>query len=214
MLKIADFDNDGDNDIITFADAYVMSFVYMFENQGNNTFNVTNSFNIYEGCSNFIVTDFNNDSLPDALFATYNTEGEYLLYYNLGNFQMGDSMYINIDNYNVSWKNMCCADMDGNLYTDIIITRMVFDTTIAPSIVEILFNDGHGNFVLNPLTSTHDIQLKDKISFNCYPNPFSTNTTFEFTINQTSHIEISIYSLQGKLVKSLTNKKWKEVLIV
>ncbi len=206
---IANLDNDSDMDIITFSDAYAMSFVHLYENLGNNLFDTVNNFNINEGCSDFIVTDFNNDSLPDVLFSTYNYNGDYLLYYNKGDFQFGDSLYINIIDYGESWRNMYCADMDGNSYTDILITRMIFDTTIAPSILEILFNDGKGNFVENPISSIEKLQSHNRTSLKCYPNPFKNNTTFEFTIEQTSFIEISVYNLRGELVKSLTNKTLK-----
>jgi hypothetical protein len=202
---ISDMDNDGDMDIITFSDAYIMSFVHLYENLGNNLFDTVNNFNINEGCSDFIVTDFNNDNLPDALFATYNTDGEYILYYNLGNFQMGDSTYINIENYTVDWKNMYCADMDGNSYTDILITRMIFDTTIAPSILEILFNDGKGNFVENPLSAIEKLQSHNKISLKCYPNPFINEIDFECSTEKNARVMLAIYDISGKLIKGLTS---------
>jgi len=203
-VKIANLDNDGDMDIITFSDAYIMSFVHLYENLGNNVFDTVNNFNINEGCSDFIITDFNNDSLPDVLFSTYNYNGEYILYYNKGDFQLGDSLYINIANYGESWRNMYCADMDGNSFADIIITRQVFDTTISPSILEILFNDGQGNFVENPLTATEDIQSHNKASLNCYPNPFINETNFECSTEENARVILSIYDIGGKLIKNLT----------
>jgi hypothetical protein len=203
-VKIADMDNDGDMDIITFSDAYIMSFVHLYENLGNNVFDTVNNFNIYEGCSDFFVTDFNNDSLPDVLFSTYNYNGEYLLYYNKGDFQLGDSLYINIVNYGESWRSMYCADMDGNYYVDIITTRQSFDTTVVPSILEILFNDGQGNFVDNPLTVTEDIQSYNKEGLNCYPNPFINEINFECSTEENARVMLSIYDIGGKLIKDLT----------
>jgi len=54
MLKIDDFDNDGDKDIITFSDANIMGFVHLYENLGNNIFDTINNFNIYKGCTGFL----------------------------------------------------------------------------------------------------------------------------------------------------------------
>ncbi len=206
-VKIDDFDNDGDKDIITFSDANIMGFVHLYENLGNNIFDTINNFNIYKGCTGFFVSDFNNDSLPDVLFATYPHLGGYMLYNNQGNFQFGEPQDIDLINYGEGLRSTYCADMDGNSFVDIVIARRIYwNATI--SVVEILFNDGQGNFVDEPVTSIeNNLTNNTKTNFINYPNPFSTNTTFQFQISQTSNIEISIYNLQGKLVKNLTNKK-------
>jgi hypothetical protein len=203
-VKIADMDNDGDMDIITFSDAYIMSFVHLYENLGNNVFDTVNNFNINEGCASFFVTDFNNDSLPDALFSIHYHNGGYLLYYNQGDFQFGEPQTIDITNYGEARRNTYCADMDGNSYVDIIITRLVFDTTIAPSLLEILFNDGQGNFVDNPLTATEELQSQNKEGLNCYPNPFINKINFECSAEENAHVMLSIYDIGGKLIKDLT----------
>ncbi|UCE07157.1 MAG: FG-GAP repeat protein [bacterium] len=39
-----------------------------------------------------------------------------------------------------------------------------------------------------------------------YPNPFNTNTTIRYVISQTSDVQIRIYNLLGKIVKTLVNK--------
>ncbi len=41
---------------------------------------------------------------------------------------------------------------------------------------------------------------------NIYPNPFKTKTTVEFTINKQRYIDISIYDLNGKHIKTLMNE--------
>ncbi|HMA62162.1 MAG TPA: metallophosphoesterase [bacterium] len=42
--------------------------------------------------------------------------------------------------------------------------------------------------------------------FRCYPNPFNTGTTIEFSINQNSPVELSIYNIQGQLINKLLDK--------
>ncbi len=207
-VKIADFDNDNDNDIVTFSTAGPMTFVQLYKNTGNNIFDTIGYFDFIEGTSRFFVSDFNNDSLPDLLFAAYPYNGGYTLYYNLGNFQFGEPQLIELTYYGEGLRSTSCADMDGNSYMDIVVARRIFYTTTVPSLVEILFNDGQGNFVCDPLTTIEsEMTTIAETKFINYPNPFSTNTTFEFTIAQTSNIEISVYNLQGKLVKVLLNKK-------
>ncbi len=207
-VRITDLDNDNYKDIITFSDAYFMSFVHLYENLGNNVFDTVNDFNVPEGCSDFFVTDFNNDSLPDALFLTYDTDGNsLLLYFNLGDFQFGHEKIIKLDNYGESRRFMHCADMDGNGYEDILITRQVFDTAYAPSYLEILFNDGHGNFVENPLTSVQTSDFKHQTSnLNCYPNPFSDRVKIEYILVKEHKTELNIYNMHGQKIKTLVDK--------
>ena len=207
-VKIADLDNDGDNDITIVGDAYIMSFVHLYENLGNNIFDTVNNFNIPEGCSKFFVTDFNNDSLPDALFMTYDTSEDLLLYYNKGNFQFSLEKVIDLDYYGEARRFMHCADMDGNGYNDIIITRQVYYISYAPSYLEILFNDGHGNFVENPLTGIPTTDIKHQtLNLNCYPNPFSDWVTIKFTLEKECQTELIINGLNGQKIKTIENKK-------
>jgi len=206
-IRIADLDNDGDNDIITFSDAYAVIFVHVYENLGNNIFDTVNNFTIYEGCSDFFVTDFNNDSLPDALFLTHDfNQNSLLLWYNEGGFQFGHEKVIELEHYGEARRFMHCADMDGNGYEDILITRQVFDTAYAPSLLEILFNDGHGNFVDDPLTTiqTQNFRLQTP-NLLCYPNPFTYQTRVEYTIEKKSFTSLDIYNLHGKHIKALHN---------
>jgi hypothetical protein len=208
-VKIADMDNDGDMDIITFSDAYIMSFVHLYENLGNNVFDTVNSFNINEGCASFFVTDFNNDSLLDALFLTHNTNGRYLLYYNQGGFQMGEPQAIDLTYHGEERRFMYCADMDGNAFVDIITSKQIFNIAYTSSILEILFNDGQGNFVDNPLTVTEELQSHNKEGLNCYPNPFMNKINFEYSVEENEHVMLSIYNIGGKLIKDLTPDQMK-----
>ena len=208
-VKIADFDIDGDMDIITYSDAYIMTFVHLYENLGNNSFDTVSNFNIDKGCSGFFIADFNNDSLPDVLFSHHEYPGGYLLYSNQGGFQFGEPDTINLCYSGEARRFMYCADMDGNGFNDIITSKQVFDISYTSSILEILFNDGQGNFIENPLSIKGESFDKKTSKLINYPNPFKTGTTFEFTINETTHIELSVFNLQGQLVKSLTNKTMK-----
>ncbi len=202
-IKIADFDNDTDLDIITISDAYAMSFVHLYENLGNNIFDTINNFNINEGCAGFFIADFNNDNFTDVLFTTYFHNGGYLLYYNQGNFQFDEPQTIDITYYGEGWRSTYCADMDGNSFTDIITTWKSFDTTFVPSIVEILFNDGQGNFVDNPLTSIENNPVTNtETKFINYPNPFTNTTNIQFSLPKNANNPVlNIYDIYGKVIR-------------
>ncbi len=180
-----DLDNDGDNDIITFSDIFAASLVYIYENKGNDVLDSVGFYRIPEGCSDFFVTDFNNDSLPDVLFLTHDFWNEsMMLYYNKGNFKFGDSVIIKVKDYGEARRFMYCADLDGNGFTDIMLTRQVYDTSYAPSLLQLFFNDGKGNFVPDPLESTPEIQTRNDLSLTCYPNPFKNNQNIKYVLHQ------------------------------
>lgn len=43
------------------------------------------------------------------------------------------------------------------------------------------------------------------LSVKCFPNPFSTETTIDYTLENSSKVSISVYDLQGNLVKTLVD---------
>ena len=46
--------------------------------------------------------------------------------------------------------------------------------------------------------------------FKCYPNPFNTGTTIEFSINRNSPVQLAIYNIQGKLINTLLDKNMQK----
>jgi hypothetical protein len=204
--SIVDFDLDGDNDILTFVGIPIVGVtsLIMYKNQDNNVFDTLPEFYFQPMSSSFFVTDFNNDSLPDILFQLSDKSG-YIIYYNQGDFQLADSQFIALppSTPQEGWRNCYCADMDGNGYNDIITIKTLY--AYLPDNLEILFNDGNGNFVEDPITQIQElISVDTKPILTCYPNPFRTETTFQFTIQETAPVELSVYNLQGKLIRSLT----------
>jgi hypothetical protein len=207
-IVIVDLDNDGDNDVIGFDDLYFGTEVTFFENTGNSTFFQHENWEFTPGCYYMTVSDFNNDSLPDLFFHTNADNGMYF-FYNLGEFEFDSPVYFSFTNYGESSRRSASADFDNNGYNDLVIVRS-YGAQLPVGNVTILFNDGNGNFVEDPITGAEIPKQKNKKSnLKCYPNPFTTETTIEINIKENEFAELSVYNLSGKKVKTITYKTTK-----
>ncbi|MCD4683403.1 MAG: FG-GAP-like repeat-containing protein, partial [Bacteroidales bacterium] len=203
-VLISDFDNDGDNDVITHTTfVYPNHRVYMFENLGNNQFFEHDYFQFSPFCSYAQIADLNNDSLSDMVFIESFGEG-LQIFYNQGNFQFNDQQFVPV--MFPSLQGLACGDLDNNGFQDIAITHGQGSQEMY---VKLLFNDGNGNFLDNPITSTNKIELFKEVPNSSYPNPFKYETTLKFTINENSNVELFVIDLSGRLIKSLINKNMK-----
>jgi hypothetical protein len=202
--SVADFDNNGRMDIV--SESYLWMYNYtlirFYKNIGNKVFQIQPDL-IYNGDEGGLyVSDFNNDNLPDLLFD--NLEG-YSIYYNQGNFQFQDSLIIPIPLYNERGRNLFTSDLDNNGFNDIVMVRFNPDSG-SPS-MDIKFNDGHGNFIPDPIVGIRDIRSEQKGSLLCFPNPFQTETEIEFTIQVNAFVEITLFDIEGKKINSLINQQ-------
>ncbi|MCF8235116.1 MAG: FG-GAP-like repeat-containing protein [Bacteroidales bacterium] len=202
--SIVDFDHDGDNDLLTFVGIPIadISLVKKYENLGSGTLDTLSDFT-FEGLSTrFFVTDFNNDSLPDILFQLTDKSG-YVIYYNLGDFQLGDSSFVSLPAYAYeAWRNVYCEDMDGNGCNDIITVRT--SNASLPDNLVILFNNGNGEFGEDPITEINNSQkVNFKYHLTCYPNPLSSSTCIEFHLMEESTVALEVYDYTGKKLKTI-----------
>jgi hypothetical protein len=204
---VSDFDLDGDNDLLTAIGIPIanISVLKMYKNLGGGIFDTLEGFSFMGLSSRSFLSDFNNDSLPDALFTLTDNSG-LVLFYNQGNFQLGDSTFIPLESYGQyeGLRNCSFADFDGNGYNDIVISRSA--QIQLPDNLVLLFNDGNGNFGEDPITNVcHNIINNRKVTLQCYPNPFYDEITF--IINQTGNnqdILLDIHNLHGDLVRSFS----------
>ncbi|KAF0194913.1 MAG: hypothetical protein FD166_3153 [Bacteroidetes bacterium] len=214
-VAIIDFNKDGLVDIVADNSQVVNSiWTNIYKNTGNEIFTKLDDHFSIPGAGKFSVKDYNNDSLPDIAYllnfpdttgtGIIDTIGGIKIFYNLGNFQLSDPQFIPLDNYREGGRNIHSADFDGNGFMDFAIVRISYYPLEYN--LELLFNDGNGHFVPNPLGINERNKKSGIASFGCYPNPFSENTTFEYEIQKTALVELSIYSLQGKLIQRLTNQ--------
>ena len=59
-------------------------------------------------------------------------------------------------------------------------------------------------------TGAASIEPKATFLTDSYPNPFNPNTTIHFTIGEPQHVNIAVYDVNGKLVKTLTDEQLRE----
>jgi hypothetical protein len=75
-------------------------------------------------------------------------------------------------------------------------------------------NNGSDIFVakLENFTSVESELFPEKIKLSNYPNPFNPSTTFEFSIQNDSRVELSIYNIKGQKIKNLVNSELNQGL--
>ena len=201
-VAISDFDLDGNKDILGNSGMGSTALV-MYRNNGNNTFQRMPDFVFQPSCDRFFVADFDNDGLPDVMYQHGNTG--YILWYNIGNFQLANSQTISVPSIGEPTRNFYCADLDNNSFSDIITVR--FDYYNIANNVDIRFNDGHGHFLTDPIVGIHSFTGIISFDLKNYPNPFQDETIFNFNLKETALVELSVFDLQGKFVACLINQK-------
>jgi hypothetical protein len=200
-VLISDFDNDNDNDIILHTTYYANHHrAYFFENLGNNEFFEHDHFDFTPFCSYAQIADFNNDSLPDMVFIADNHSGLYI-YNNIGDFTIEYQQFIPHQRTNP--QGLFCEDYDNNGFIDIAFTSGVGGIDYY---LNILFNDGKGNFVEDPV-GIIEKEDKQKNILSCYPNPFTDKTTISINTNNNEKIKLEIYDIQGKLIRTFIDDK-------
>lgn len=68
------------------------------------------------------------------------------------------------------------------------------------------------SFTISSATTAPEPQaaiVKKTELYDNYPNPFNPTTTIKFDIAETGRVSLEIYSLEGKLVKTLLNKRFR-----
>lgn len=67
------------------------------------------------------------------------------------------------------------------------------------AVLDSLWNMEHNNNIHNPITNP---ETNPKLSYNFYPNPVESQLTLEYYLENTTIVNISLYSMDGKLVKN------------
>ncbi|MBN2541514.1 T9SS type A sorting domain-containing protein [bacterium] len=69
---------------------------------------------------------------------------------------------------------------------------------------------GEGFTGEDPEVGINEINKIKSMKVYSYPNPFNSETSIQFSIPQTADVNINIYSIEGKLVKTLADGSYSE----
>jgi len=212
-LEISDIDNDGNNDIIgiDWGIPGTSKRLLIYSNNENNYFQLVYTKWIDEAMADMFVSDINNDTYPDVLYnvsysypnSEYEKTHTYILYNN-GDNTFADPIdyqtYLGSCEYTTSIKSFC-IDVDDNGLRDIITVNYSYS---GDNSINILFQDGTGNFVEEPQVGI-DPQYPhvSDVTLSLYPNPCNNQTTIEFSIKERGLVELNIYDIKGRFVKEL-----------
>ena len=72
------------------------------------------------------------------------------------------------------------------------------------AVLDSLWNIEHNNNIGNPTTGS---ETNIKLSYNFYPNPVEYQLTLEYYLENLTTVNVTIYSMDGKLIKSLVMGK-------
>ena len=204
-VRIADVDDDGDNDIIGLTSLYAMGStgITIYENLGYNNFIEHDQFLFQPDTGYLQVSDLNNDGLIDLICSGNYNNGIYILYNN-GNSNFSEPQFFFTGE---DTRKLHCEDLDNNNYNDII---ALIHYTIAPDFgrLHILFNDGNGNFVEEPQVGINEecIMNNEKFKLTNYPNPFNPETMIELSIKENETGTLTIYNMKGQLLETYEYK--------
>jgi hypothetical protein len=199
---IFDIDNDGDNDLGLYEHEYLpggICTLKIYENQSYN-FVLTETILFPTGTLFRKFVDFNNDNYFDiAYIRSIWREPIDSLYIVLNNQNLGFTSPDRYFVHNPQLLSVKSADFDGNSYNDI-----AYSYYGAQDSVMILFNEGSGKFVDNPLTSIKTQDSKD-FQINVYPNPFRFTTRIRIeNVPPLKNLQkvITICDIRGKIIKT------------
>ena len=68
------------------------------------------------------------------------------------------------------------------------------------AVLDSLWNLDHNKEIDNPITNP---ETEIKLSYNFYPNPVESQLTLEYYLESLTTVNVTIYSMEGKLIKSL-----------
>ncbi len=140
-LAVADFNNDGEQDII--ACSQYIDYIYYLENKGNGEFNILKKINLILGELNELgYADINNDGLTDIVFSRYDYFWQLGWLKNMGNneFRFGGRIFKATSS---GWITVSfdMHDMNGDGFTDAVIGCNTHEYSL-----EIELNNGDGTF--------------------------------------------------------------------
>ena len=122
----------------------------------------------------------------------------------------------NGDDYTINWQEL--MEIDGpqeyGPYTfvcEVEDPTNIFKFNIAANEIDCFFDNVKIIDRSLSSVSSKDLSMRDGLIsnfelFQSYPNPFNMNTRIPFQLSKSTHVILSLYNLQGQLVKTLVNE--------
>lgn len=161
------------------------------DNEGNNY--ITGNFFGTTSFGNFTIT-YSGGYYDDIFVAKIDADGSWLWATKAGGDHIDNGIGIEIDNI-------------GNSY----VTGSFRGVATFGSYI-IYGSQDHDIFVAklgNVVSTENIINQKDTVISN-HPNPFNPSTTINFSINNNSEIELSIYNINGQKIKTVTQNDFSK----
>ncbi|OQY26372.1 MAG: hypothetical protein B6244_13725 [Candidatus Cloacimonetes bacterium 4572_55] len=200
-IVTTDLDNDNDIDIIASTYLFIgITVIHFYENLGNSTFQQHEAiYDYYVGTE--LPGYLNGDDLIDYICGS---PAGFYAFYNQGNMSFTDPIFFPMTSYGEQGQSRHVVDLDNNGYDDVITLR--YHWLELPANMTILFNDGSGNFVEEPVAiEAPTLAGETDFVLSNYPNPFSQQTTIHFEIPLSGLVELSIYDPGGRYVTTILN---------
>ena len=159
-IKIADMNNDGQNEIVVVQVGFMgsPSHILTYSRSGGNGYVLTHvSQSIKENVAQLFIADLNNDGYPDIIYNStpYNPNSDYELFHTYILFSNKDGTFQDPVNY---YTGVCsflsyAADLNGDGWRDLITLNSDFYTPPPTTgSISVLLNDGSGKFVTDSPT--------------------------------------------------------------
>jgi hypothetical protein len=197
-LDAADFDNDGDIDLVTSADSRtaINTSVAVSVNNGDGSFAPAVNISGFLGGVGAKFRDLNNDGFMDILFASgiNTTPYDFFTVINNGNGTFAAPQRWSMNS--CGWNDIDAADLDNDGDLDVIITEWLGcpSEPFSARRIFLSYNDGSGNF------STPAIKI-----VNPFPGPiaicdFNEDGFLDVATGQSSSVDISLNNGSGDLL--------------
>jgi hypothetical protein len=112
------------------------------------------------------------------------------------------------------WNELLIYDLSNPVFPDLFFSFKWNRVSVELAATEnyLVTANKHSGFTIldiNDLTpiSEHIISFNEAKLTN-YPNPFNPSTTIDFSLQNDSKIELSIFNIKGQIVKTLTNNEF------